>query len=275
MGQLQQFVFRGQLRLGSLRAIRGTSVMSVAVAVAMAMGWQVPVLHVSAPTLTPAPAPQAASGPLGIRGAWRLDWSDDFNGTTVDTAKWNIAGHAPSGALNCYDAQHVTESDGFLHLKLERRTATCAGGTVTRDYASGSVSATQTFTSGAFEARINVPNAGPQVANWPAWWATGWPAGGEIDWWEGSGSAGSCWSVHPEPNDPAGCAAPTPGWHTFGGVWTNGTRVEVYYDGRKVATLPFAATSAEYPVLDNATATWAPVVTPTDMQVDYVKHWSK
>ncbi|MFD9123442.1 hypothetical protein [Kitasatospora sp. NPDC059571] len=255
--------------------MRRSAAVSAALAVAVATGCQVPVLQdTDPPAPAPAPSAQTADGPLGIPGTWQLDWSDDFDGTTVDTSKWNIEEHAPNGALNCYDPEHVTESDGFLHLRLELGTAACAGGAVVRDYASGSVSARRAFTGGAFEARINVPLTGSQVANWPAWWTVAWPAEGEIDWWEGGGSAGSCWSVHPEPADPAGCAVATPGWHTFGGVWTSGTGVDVYYDGSKVATLPFTMTSAEYPVLDNATAAWAPVMAPTDLQVDYVRHWS-
>ncbi|MEV6210918.1 family 16 glycosylhydrolase [Kitasatospora sp. NPDC051914] len=160
---------------------------------------------------------------------------------------------------------------------LEHRSDTCADGATTRPYVSGSVSGKKTFTAGAFEARINVPAASNGlVANFPAWWLVAWPAVGEIDIWEGLAESGSCWSVHPQPDDgkPAGCTPPTTGWHTFGAVWKSGKSVDVYYDGRKVGSMPWTLTTAQYPVLDNAVADWSPIRTPTDLQVDYVRHWN-
>jgi hypothetical protein len=222
------------------------------------------------------PATPAKVAPLGIPGSWIVDWTDEFNRATLDGTKWTVASHAPSGALNCYAPGQVSLARGSIHMLLEHRTASCGdGGRVTRDYVSGSVKARETFSGGAFEARINVPMtaSGSQVANWPAWWMTGWPISGEIDIWEGLAGAGACWSVHPEPVDPGGCVVPTPGWHTYGASWVNGVGVEIYYDGVKIASAPFVVTSPDYPVLDNATATWAAVATPADMRVDYVRHW--
>lgn len=216
--------------------------------------------------------------PRGIPGVWSLDWSDEFSGTQVDLTKWNVAGHAPGGAINCYDFNQARVSNGSLHLVLEHRTDTCADGAETRPYVSGSVSAKATFTSGAFEARINVPAAlNGRVANFPAFWLVAWPAVGEIDIWEGLNTSGSCWSVHPQPNDqaPAGCVAPTTGWHTFGAEWVAGQRVDVYYDGRKVGSMPWTGVNGQYPVLDNAVATWSSIRVPADLQVDYVRHWTK
>ncbi|MCU7827062.1 glycoside hydrolase family 16 protein [Kitasatospora sp. DSM 101779] len=218
------------------------------------------------------------AGPKGIPGVWSLDWSDEFSGTQVDLGPWNVAGHAPSGAINCYDSNQARVSGGLLHLILEHRTDTCADGSQTRPYVSGSVSAKKTFTAGAFEARVNVPAApGGLIANFPAFWLVAWPAVGEIDIWEGLAESGSCWSVHPQPNDqePAGCAAPTTGWHTFGAEWTAGKRVDVYYDGRMVGSMPWTGGAAQYPVLDNAVADWSSIIVPADLQVDYVRHWIK
>ena len=67
------------------------------------------------------------SWPMGTRGvdsdnSWQLVWSDEFNGTSLDTAKWKANNNCPPVYLACdTDRQeNVYVSDGMLHLRTLR-----------------------------------------------------------------------------------------------------------------------------------------------------------
>jgi beta-glucanase (GH16 family) len=251
---------------------------------------------VSASGSGPASAPVAAgssSGPLpaGMPGAWTLRQADEFNGSALDTSKWQagwfgsgVTGPANTSEQACYNSNNVTlPGDGTLHLGLSATSATCSGST--RPYTGALISSNPTdgrasggyqYTYGALEARVFLPGSGGQVANWPAVWTDGqsWPAGGEDDVLEGLGGQ-ACFHFHSPSGGPGSCAtANSTGWHTFASDWEPGS-VTYYYDGVEVGKITTGITAAPmYLILNNsASASMGGPTVSADMKVDYVRVW--
>ncbi|MFG2818182.1 family 16 glycosylhydrolase [Kitasatospora sp. NPDC048365] len=238
----------------------------------------------ASPTASPSPSTGSAAAPLGIPGSWRQVFADEFNDSTLDATKWNpnwfgcatcITPPVNGAESAAYAPSQVSESGGSLHLTAAQKPATVNGKTY--QYTSGLVNTNgkAQFTYGAFESRIYLPAAGPDVANWPAFWTDGqnWPADGELDVMEGlSGQA--CYHFHSPSGGPGGCASGNyTGWHTFGAEWAPGS-VTYYYDGVKVGQITSGITSSPmYVILNNAVYASGPTATPADMQVDYVRVW--
>ncbi len=229
-----------------------------------------------------APPPQPAGDPPG---PWHLKFDDEFNGRSLDTARWStgwlaqgITQPVNSSELECYDPARVGVSAGTLNLSLIRQRESCGGRM--RPYSSGMVNSAGKFqfTYGLMEARIWLPGRRGLITNWPAFWADGqnWPADGEIDVVEGlAGQA--CWHfLNPRAN-PGGCAPGrfASGWHTYGADWEP-SAITYYYDGHVVGTVKTGITSAPmYLILNLAAAhTYgSPVRVPAIMRVDYVRVW--
>jgi beta-glucanase (GH16 family) len=242
----------------------------------------------------PASQPQRAAvsvKPTGVRGDWKLAFDDEFNGTSLDTAKWSTgwygSGITPpvdSTEDDCYDPAQVSEGGGALGLTLIRKSEDC--GISDPVYATGLVSTQRkfSFTYGFIEARVWLPAVAGDpgaVANWPDVWADGqsWPADGEIDIAEGLGGD-VCAHFH-GPDNPigvgaggrTGCPAGTyaDGWHVFGADWEPGI-VTYYYDGVDIGSVTSGITSAPmYLILLYAAA--APYQAPATMRVDYMRVW--
>ena len=168
---------------------------------------------------TSQPAAHAAA-PTG----YELSWSDEFDGTSLDTSKWGYA-------YGCFDTrlktqthytdspENVSVSSGYLHLTArhsptrekwnkETRKMETIDRTCTRTENGQKVAYPAPFTSGMIqtrddkgnvkyaaqgdfyaEARIQLP-AGP--SSWASFWFTGttggpWPGNGEIDAVEAKG----------------------------------------------------------------------------------------
>ena len=130
---------------------------------------------------------------------WSLVWSDEFNGTSLDTGNWNtdIGTGCPSlcgwgnNELQYYRAQNVSVTGGNLIITT---LAQSYGGA---SYTSGKITTRnkQTFLYGRFEMRAKIPTGGGM---WPAFWMLpqddvygGWAASGEIDIMESSNSTTS------------------------------------------------------------------------------------
>ena len=150
-----------------------------------------------------APVPAAgACGPAiekSTGGTWTCTFADDFDGTTLDRAKWKVqtifaSGHEDSVACYVDSPENVSVSDGALHLtvrKDEPRACEGQGGLVT-PYTSGMVTTSHTWSQqyGRFEARVRTTattSPGLHEAFW-LWpddrYPEGqqeWPANGEID----------------------------------------------------------------------------------------------
>ena len=121
--------------------------------------------------------------------ALSLTWSDEFDGTSLDTGNWtidigdgcpNLCGWGNS-ELEYYRAENVTVTDGNLVLTSRQESY---GG---RSFTSGKVHTRnkQAFLYGRIEMRAKIPTG---EGMWPAFWMMpqddaygGWAASGEID----------------------------------------------------------------------------------------------
>jgi beta-glucanase (GH16 family) len=164
-------------------------------------------------------------------------WSDEFEGTALDPAKWKVEqGGAWSNAeLQFYTArpENVRLEGGQLVLEARREDF---GG---NDYTSGRISTVgkASFTYGRMEARMKVP---PGQGLWPAFWMlgdaiakVGWPGCGEIDVVEVIGRLpasvhgtvhGASFhgegGIHKAHDLPAGAVSDA--WHVFAVEWDPG-----------------------------------------------------
>jgi beta-glucanase (GH16 family) len=212
-------------------------------------------------------------------------FGDEFNGTSLDTSKWNpnwlgcatcTTPPVNSSEQDAYAPSQVSVGGGSLHLNMVQQSTTVGGKTY--PYRSGLVESNgkAQFTYGAFEARIYLPASGTGVANWPAFWTDGqsWPTDGEMDVMEGL-EGDACYHFHSPSGGPGGCASGNySGWHTYGADWEPGS-VTYYYDGKEVGQITTGITSApQYLILNNGlNSSDATPVAPSDMQVDYVRVW--
>jgi beta-glucanase (GH16 family) len=115
--------------------------------------------------------------------AYQLVWSDEFNGTSVNTSNWNIDVGNPgvNSEQEYYQSSNVTETGGNLVITAQQQTVDG------QPYTSGKIETSGKFstTYGRIEARIALPMV---QGMWPAFWmlgnninSVGWPQCGEID----------------------------------------------------------------------------------------------
>src|SRR5882757_7652428 len=112
-----------------------------------------------------------------------LIWADEFNGTSVNTANWNIDNGNPgvNNEKEFYQSANATVTGGNLVITAAHQTV---GG---QPYTSAKLETAGKFsiTYGRIEARIKLPMV---TGTWPAFWmlgsninTVGWPNCGEID----------------------------------------------------------------------------------------------
>ena len=132
----------------------------------------------------------------------QLVWSDEFDGTEVDTEKWHFQTQLPnSWGWHNDELQHYTDreenafvEDGFLNIVAIRENYTDQN--LSRDFTSTRLNSKFAFTYGKMEVRAKLPFGS---GTWPAIWTlgknineqggywsqefgqVGWPACGEID----------------------------------------------------------------------------------------------
>lgn len=102
---------------------------------------------------------------LHTRCEYQLVWSDEFDGTSLDTSVWNIdtGDQWYNNELQAYSSSNVIVKDGTLQLVAQRQNY------LSKSYTSGRVN-TETkkvFTYGRFEARMKFPIG---KGFWPAFW---------------------------------------------------------------------------------------------------------
>lgn len=151
---------------------------------------------VPAPTPIPAPAPAA--------GAWKLAWSDEFDGATVDSTKWNVLNNSTYGDGNLELAclmnrpENVKVSDGVLTIAAQRESGLRCGRNDSRFPEGRPFSSAHletrgkaSFEYGRFEIRAQTPNEfGKSKGLWPAFWLRPERGGiGELDIMEIVGTA--------------------------------------------------------------------------------------
>ena len=183
-----------------LRRIAKTSVLAATAAMA-----------ISAITATGASAaPQS-----GVPNGYKLTFSDEFDGNSLDTSKWGYQygcfDPAQRSQVNYTDSpENVSVHDGYLSLtaRYSPTKTKWDGSQVPRTCKDGSTVYDAPFTSGMIttktkdgtvlyaapgtgfyaEARIKLPSA---RSSWAAFWGTGtkggWPGNGEIDIFEAKG----------------------------------------------------------------------------------------
>jgi beta-glucanase (GH16 family) len=142
----------------------------------------------------------AAQAPPPAPPAWKLVWSDEFNGpndAAVDSNKWVTetgGGGWGNNELEYYTSrlENASQKDGNLVISVLREKY-IGPDDATRNYTSARLKTQGKFSQayGRFEARIKVPRG---QGIWPAFWMLGddiekpgWPACGEIDIMENIG----------------------------------------------------------------------------------------
>ncbi len=181
---------------------------------------------------------------------FELQWSDEFDGTTLNSANWtHEVGYGKGGNTEQenYQAANSTVANGNLVITVRKETI---AGVPQSNYTSGRIISLskQEFKYGKIEARIKLPRG---LGLWPAFWmlggnqwakgstpGVGWPACGEIDIMEAintevwiSGAAHWADAVGKETNV-GNKINTTPGdYHVYSIIWTKDT-IKWYLDGK-------------------------------------------
>lgn len=131
--------------------------------------------------LTPIPSANAA-------GNWNLVWSDEFDGTSLNTNNWRAEIGTGSGGWGNNELEYYTDrpqnlmvTGGNLVITAQKESYGGMNYTSARIKTQG----LKSFTYGKIEARIKLPSG---QGLWPAFWmlgsnidTIGWPKSGEID----------------------------------------------------------------------------------------------
>ena len=215
---------------------------------------------------------------------WKLAWSDEFDGTQVDTNKWDVMGDSKRR-----DGWWVKE-DSFLDGK---------GNLVLRTKKDG-----ERFTSGAvrtrgrFEHAFGFWTARCQLPKEPGHWSAFWLMsqgvfrvgedgrdGTEIDvaefpWRDGRFAINVHWDGYGRAHKSAGKELKLPaianGFHTFSLLWTTNEYV-FYVDGGEVWRTSAGGISQkpEYAKFSNEVGDWAGDIKkarlPDDFVIDYIR----
>ena len=254
-----------------------------------------------------AAAAAALSSPsraFAVPADYRLVYADEFDGTTLDTMKWNY--HYTWGRTHNHRAymeqSQVQVGNGRLNLQaIAQRspnapaTATSGGVTYSLDYTSGAINSSGklNLTHGFIEARIKMSDV---QGSWPAFWMlqNGWPP--EIDIMEfprgANNSASQYWANYHYTNASnqhasygwqMNTANLTTGYHEFAVEWTP-TAMHFYFDGGLRHSVTDAAAIADsanqYLILNHAVGGWAgnppsDAAFPANYEVDWVRAWQK
>ena len=168
--------------------------------------------------------------PAPIAGTnYHLAWNDEFNGTSVDTAKWNEVGPwgkpvSSTWANFRYSPSNVSVANGVATITAQRSGSNWTGGILSTD-------TTKMFQYGFVEVRAQLPKG---QGFWPAIWLYGGATADELDTMEFLGGDAS--SVYQTYHFPGGfhqahpsSADWTSGYHLFQMKWEPG-RITFYVD---------------------------------------------
>ncbi|MBX3034921.1 MAG: DUF4082 domain-containing protein [Bdellovibrionaceae bacterium] len=239
---------------------------------------------------------------LGLAGPaqanWELSFSDEFNGSSLDTARWQT--RYMTGELTNNDELEGYTPDSFesngsnLRIIARKRTMTLSDGR-TYNYTSGLINSSPVFSQmyGYFEMRAKLPKG---MGFWPAFWLlpiTGaWPPEIDILEHQGRDPTGLYTTLHFLRNgahDISGnykvVADLTAGYHTFAVDWQPGLIIW-YLDGAEVYRTPSSAASfvpnePMYIVANLAVGgSWvgnpdATTVFPNYMDIDYIRAYKR
>src|SRR5574344_959655 len=183
-------------------------------------------------------------------GNYTLAWSDEFNGTSLNTSNWVYetgAGGWGNSELEYYTSRsdNVSVSSGALAITAKKESYGGSQWTSARIKTQG----LKDFTYGKISARIRMPQG---TGLWPAFWMLGsnigtatWPSCGEIDIMEQVNSAANVVGTdHWDNNGHArwGCPTDSNYWnnfsvdvtqyHVYSVEWT-ATAINWYVDGKQ------------------------------------------
>jgi beta-glucanase (GH16 family) len=183
----------------------------------------------------PAGPPPAPSGKH-----WKLVWSDEFNGTSLDPTKWNLPGDYVPRSSGAWSNKQIEVGGGVVQFKVNR---------INGKLVSAAISSERHLevTQGYFEIRAKLPqNPGYR----PAFWLSAANINNvndpshptEIDVMEDPSRNGHVrlnlhWNGYGPYHQTVGISSPvtTPAgeFHTFG-VWWNDSGYHFYIDGQLV-----------------------------------------
>lgn len=187
-------------------------------------------------------------GTSGGTGGWTQIWSDEFDGTSVNTSNWS---YITNIHVNNEQQQYTTSpnnvqvSNGTLKLIARREWNNGYPFTSGRLESAGK----REFRHGAIEARLKMP-VGPGL--WPAFWllgndinqpGVGWPACGELDIMENVGYGdwvsgalhGPGYSGNTPINGRFYPSSSVANWHTYRTEYSP-TDIKWFIDGQLVKT---------------------------------------
>ena len=242
--------------------------------------------------LWPMPLFARAGVPVPIDSSYHLVFDDEFNGSSIDTSKWNFSypwggtttpSSDPNYGNNEVLPQNVWVANGVANLLVTR------GPTHSRrQYGSAYLTAKTMFTYGYWEARIKMPTNADGV--WAALWllGNGTGSGGEIDIleWLGVRPTNAYMTYHQPGEGQEQCQYQTNydgAFHVIGVFWTP-SAINTYVDGVKVCSATSNISSSPMTTsLNNSvanTTNWdnnfvdSATVLPSVLQVDYVHIYS-
>lgn len=230
--------------------------------------------------------------------SWSLAWSDEFEGTSLDTTKWSIG--LPWGGTDGAGRHHnhlyasyiqdddIAVADGSLKLTTQKRDVTAKNGKVFH-FTQGMITTSGKFeqTYGYFEVRVKLPaEAGPGL--WPAFWtlSKGWPPEMDIcEVWTSTNRSHQGMAYRNKDGkvawDDMNEHRPLPtDWTTYGMEW--GPGYQVYNVDGRVTKRVFGEWTTDVPhylLLNSGVASDLPptsaTVFPNTFEVDYVRVYSR
>jgi beta-glucanase (GH16 family) len=251
-------------------------------------------------------AAAATPAPVGSSGGSNLIFSDEFNGTSLNSSTWRTCSWwadttcsiESNAEQELYTPNNVTVANGALKLQARKENAVAwngktynyTSGMVSTGGRSGSVAPGFTYKYGYAEARVKIP-AGQGM--WPAFWTLpsnySWPP--EIDAMEILGNQPNVTNMTYHYADAAGAdkssgtawAGPdfSADWHVFGVDWepnaivwyVDGVERARFTDASAITAVPQylllnLAVGGNWPGSPNASTAF-----PSDYLVDYVRVW--
>ena len=217
-----------------------------------------------------AQAAQSSPVPLGVAGTWTLKFDDEFNGSRLDTSKWNAYEGRLVNKVTAH-ASNVSFASGSVILTLASSSSgavICTCNTST-DY--------MLPVGGYAEARVYFPGDGSSLYNWPAWWASGpnWPAAGEHDIAEVLGGPLTVNYHSPSGSHNQGAVSGYWGdaYHVYG-LYRKANSAEVYWDGKLVKSYSTDDNGAGESLILNIGYGSRALNGPAGaIKVDYVRAW--
>jgi hypothetical protein len=168
-------------------------------------------------------------------------WSEEFDGTTVDTSKWTILNEA-DGSDSWYLPANVTVSGGTLKIANKEESAPNGG-----HWTGGHIDATYYHPQYKYLV-ARVRHSAPDIYIWATWWTVGWTGStwqwppemdicevqggpgkspGQTYWYNYAGIIGDSGNTNTY-NGTINTGMDESQWHTYGMYW-NATSTPIFY----------------------------------------------